>query len=240
MGAIWDLDLPHALVWVLMAYADHADHDGRNCFPSAGLIAYKTGYSLRQVQRVTAALVERGVLIVERRGGGRAQPTRYRIDLKRAPLKAPYTYDEPRILPQKNSDKMSLFSGNYDILGGETMTFPGGPEPKTMTFSGLNYDIAMSPKPLTVATVNEPSDEPLVSPEFSAFRREADEIVRTGLGAIGGQWSWSLSGQVLTLAFTLPAAWMQASRSPTLKNQIGSLARRILGHVAFAIARAED
>jgi hypothetical protein len=29
-GLVWELDLPHNEAWVLMAMADHADHDGHN------------------------------------------------------------------------------------------------------------------------------------------------------------------------------------------------------------------
>jgi hypothetical protein len=87
MGAIWDLDLPHEQAWVLMAYADHADHDGGNCYPAQELIAYKTNYSRRQVQYVTARLVEAGILVVDVPGRGRGHPTKYHIDISRASLK---------------------------------------------------------------------------------------------------------------------------------------------------------
>ena len=52
MGQVWDLDLPHNQAWVLMALADHADHEGNNVYPGLGLLRYKTGYSERQIRRV--------------------------------------------------------------------------------------------------------------------------------------------------------------------------------------------
>lgn len=88
MAAIWDLDLPHEQAWVLMAYADHADHDGGHCYPGTALICYKTGYSRRQIQYITGKLLERGIMTVEESGGGRGRLTHYRIDLSKAPVKA--------------------------------------------------------------------------------------------------------------------------------------------------------
>ena len=50
-GQVWDLDLPHTELFVLLAITDHADHDGRNMFPSIDLLAYKTGYSRSTIIR---------------------------------------------------------------------------------------------------------------------------------------------------------------------------------------------
>ena len=62
MGQVWDLDLPHNQLIILLAMADHADHDGGNVYPSIGLIAWKTGYSERTVQRVISTLIGDGIL----------------------------------------------------------------------------------------------------------------------------------------------------------------------------------
>jgi len=63
MGWVWDQDLPQNEKFVLLAHADHADHDGNNVFPSVDLVARKTGYSSRSVQRIVKRLVEKGYLI---------------------------------------------------------------------------------------------------------------------------------------------------------------------------------
>ena len=63
MGRVWELELPHEEKWVLMALADHADHNGENVRPGVGLIAWKTDYSTRQVQRILARLRQRDILI---------------------------------------------------------------------------------------------------------------------------------------------------------------------------------
>ena len=68
MGLVWDLDLPQNEKFVLLAYADHADHNGRNMFPAVETIAKKTGYSQRSVQRTTHSLEEKGYLIADGKG----------------------------------------------------------------------------------------------------------------------------------------------------------------------------
>ena len=82
MGGVWELDLDAPKKLVLLAMADHADHEGRHVRPSLPLIAWKTGYSPRQVQRIVHELVAIGILHVERIGTGRGHPTHYRICLE--------------------------------------------------------------------------------------------------------------------------------------------------------------
>jgi len=68
MAQVWDLDLPQNEKFVLLAYADHADHDGRNIFPAVATIAKKTGYSKRSIQGITRSLEEKGYLIPDGKG----------------------------------------------------------------------------------------------------------------------------------------------------------------------------
>lgn len=63
MGQVWEKDLPQNKAWVLMAYADHADHDGNNAFPAIDLIAWKTNYKPRQVRRIVAELRNDMILV---------------------------------------------------------------------------------------------------------------------------------------------------------------------------------
>src|SRR5687767_14274350 len=101
IGRIWEMDLPHAEAWVLMALADHADHEGRNIYPGMGLVAWKTGYSRRQVQRIVNALIAKGILILEAINVGKYGTNRYHIDWKACAYKQPYRQDIA-------SDNMSL------------------------------------------------------------------------------------------------------------------------------------
>ena len=68
MGAVFDLDIPPNLKLVLLAYADHAHHDGTSIFPAADLVAEKTGYSVRSVKRIARELESAGLLIPDGRG----------------------------------------------------------------------------------------------------------------------------------------------------------------------------
>src|SRR5262245_17091093 len=90
MGQVWDLALPHNKLLVLLAMADHADHEGRNVRPSVELVAWKTGYEERQVRRIIRSLEQDGLLIVVKTGGGRKRPTEYRINLASGVKKSPF------------------------------------------------------------------------------------------------------------------------------------------------------
>ncbi len=89
MGAVWELDLPHSKQSVLLALADHADHEGQNVFAGVGLISWKTGYSERQVQRIMHECVEDGLLVIEEEATPH-KPVVYSIDLSKAKRKAEY------------------------------------------------------------------------------------------------------------------------------------------------------
>ena len=58
-GLVWESDLPQNEKYVLLAYADHADHEGNGIFPSVGLIAWKTGYTPRNIKRIKKILIEK-------------------------------------------------------------------------------------------------------------------------------------------------------------------------------------
>lgn len=79
MGAVWDAKLPRAQKYVLLAYADHAAHDGSSIYPSVALMMQKTGYSERSIQALTRDLEERGILVDD--GSGPNGVNRWRIDL---------------------------------------------------------------------------------------------------------------------------------------------------------------
>lgn len=88
-GAVWDLELPHNEKLVLLAMADHADHNGNNVYPSLRLIAWKTDYDERQVRRIVDILETKGVLVVcERRLG---HTTVYSINVQAVPQKSSFT-----------------------------------------------------------------------------------------------------------------------------------------------------
>lgn len=63
MAQVWELDLPQNEKFVLLAFADFADDDGR-CYPSVRRVAWKTGYDERQIKRLIGRLRERGLMNV--------------------------------------------------------------------------------------------------------------------------------------------------------------------------------
>lgn len=93
-GLVWDLALPREQKYVLLAYADHADHEGYGVRPSYDLIAWKTGYPRRSVMRIVEKLENSKLLVVVKQGGSKAdgtlgKPTEWRIDVDAAPKTPP-------------------------------------------------------------------------------------------------------------------------------------------------------
>lgn len=88
MGQVWGLALPRSQRDVLLAMADNANDDGR-CYPGVEYLAWKTDYSVRQVQRALAGL--KGSKVVELSGGfadgGRGRFPEYTLHLDRAAAK---------------------------------------------------------------------------------------------------------------------------------------------------------
>ena len=63
MGEVWKLQLSHSQQSVALALADHGDDNGANIYPGIEYIAWKTGYSERQVIRILEEL--EGICLVE-------------------------------------------------------------------------------------------------------------------------------------------------------------------------------
>lgn len=82
MAWVWDQDMPVKEKFVLLAYADHADHEGGSIFPANETIANKTGYSVRSIQRITRRLEETGYMIADGENvGGRNRSNRWKIPI---------------------------------------------------------------------------------------------------------------------------------------------------------------
>lgn len=100
MGEAWDLDLPAPELLVLLAMADHADHEGEGVRPSVALIAHKTGFGRSTVLKHQATLRERGILQVVEVRQAEGKPNLYRIVLDDAPRKAPRPRSGPPPRPE--------------------------------------------------------------------------------------------------------------------------------------------
>lgn len=159
MGLVWDSDLPRDEKYVLLAYADHADHEGRGIFPSYGRIAWKTGYSRRQVMRITDSLTSKNILKPD--GASINNIHRWRIDLSKLPAREDYAA-RAEAETSASSDTMSP----HDDSSSDTMSPPenqgvtpcrpyGDNISQGVTFATSRGD-TMSPKPSLTIT-NEPS-----------------------------------------------------------------------------------
>ena len=150
-GRVWDLDLPHNKRLVLLAMADHADHEGRNIYPSTDLIAWKTGYSFRQVQRVIDTLIVDGIL-VEVKPARQQKPATYELNFAAGVTKPPFdrvarkAQDRQNVIPQSRQNGTSVQSRD------DISAHPG------MTFRPSRDDTAMSPKP-TEPIMNHDGDD---------------------------------------------------------------------------------
>jgi hypothetical protein len=172
IARIWELDLPHSEAWVLMAFADHADHEGRNIYPGIGLIAWKTGYSPRQVQRILNALLAVGILVLDDVNYGPYGTNRYHIDWSAARPKParfrslsnnlsddsepPPTDSQPtvnRSLPDTLSPPSATNASADDCII----------EPQR-DISEQSGDIAMSPNPLINRPINRQEEPESVTP----------------------------------------------------------------------------
>jgi hypothetical protein len=113
IGQVYDLDLDHPEQSILLAYADHADHNGGSVRPSIGLIAWKTGYSTRQVQRITQSLIRAGLLVVVTRHDD--APTEYRIDVSAGKPKLAYEGQKALARQRKGQEGDDITTPPHDI-----------------------------------------------------------------------------------------------------------------------------
>lgn len=102
--------LPHQDILVLLAMADHADHEGKHMYPSLGLIAWKTGYSLRQVRRIVRNLEARQILLRVQAPEGKVST--YTLQAEQAPKKPRYATG--RAAHPGHGDLGNHVLGNHD------------------------------------------------------------------------------------------------------------------------------
>lgn len=144
MGEVWKSDLPYKEKYVLLAFADHADHDGYNVYPSVSRIAWKTGFSARTVQRAMRELEKREIMIKQGNTGiGTGYGTNlYRIDFDKLPKRPDYS-------PPKRGDSVTPFFKRGDSVS------PQGCQPVTPR------GVSLSPKPSVKPSVKPSEGESL-------------------------------------------------------------------------------
>jgi len=239
--AVGDLGAPTNVKFVLLKYADHADDQGRNTWPSYDRIARFTGLSVRTVTRIVGELRSLGVLAPQADGfGGRGKGgrgRRYCIDLGRArQVFGWYREDDGGkwnlVAPVETQDTAS------GVCDAETQDN----EVKTLDTGDINVGQAMSAEPPLTnepnARAREASGEAPASaratPETNAtanaiWKAHAAEIEQL---AVGQQklkpWVALLTpladdGETLTLGATTPMACkiVQQAFGPALKAVLG-------------------
>jgi hypothetical protein len=142
MGGVYDLQLPHNLQSALLAIADHADHSGGNAYPSVALLAWKTGYTDRNIQLLLRQLEACGIL-VQQRAPGRHRPRTYRVVLSAGVRKAPFRHQGRG----ENISPMSAPKGESRGRRGEISTARG--------------EVTSSPEPSSWNRTDEPSPRSL-------------------------------------------------------------------------------
>ena len=136
MSGVWEVDLEHGAQGLLLALADHADDDGRRCYPSVPYLAWKTGYSESQVRRIMKQLRESGLIVpVANENGGRGNPVEYVIHLEKGSKKPPFIPKQERVGPETH--------------GADSEALDDDPEPEN---PGTNTPAFGSQKPSTIVT----------------------------------------------------------------------------------------
>lgn len=181
MGMVWDMEIEPATKLVLLALADHAEHDGRNARPGVRLLASKTGFSERQVQRILADLRDRGIIEAESNTGGRGHRPNYRIVIQKGDKMSPFPIDKGRQdvtlsndlkgddmspIDEPKGDILSPFPETKgDICGGQRVT--SGTRKGDIcdtTLKGVNRPVN---RPIEPSSVNSPL--PPTKPEVAAL-----------------------------------------------------------------------
>jgi hypothetical protein len=141
IALVWDFPCPQKIgetefkpshKYVLVAYADHADHNGKNIYPAVPTIAAKTGLDDRTIQRLTHDLEEMGLLVGD--GYGPRGTNRWQL-----PFSAGGDKLSPVAICRGDKNQKSLGDiPSGDIPSGDKLT-PELKEPEPMV--NLNMDV---------------------------------------------------------------------------------------------------
>ena len=153
---VWESDLPPIERLVALAYADHADQDGGNIYPSLSTVAKKVGMDRANIVRIRRRLIEKGVMVQTRATDHR--PTCFRMD--QSALLASVTETagedvEPCLLGTAPSVTKTADECERPSVTG---TAPSVTRPLGLVSQGQPSSVPVTPKPsLTINTnVSEP------------------------------------------------------------------------------------
>ena len=212
MSQVWELSLDHAQQSILMALADHAADDGSSCYPSIAYLAWKTGYSERQAQRIVNKLKQAGLIQpVAYEKGGREHSVHYQLHLEKGVKKSPFR-------PEKGDVVVSPFKPAEK-----------GDISERVTFSTIKGDIAMSPEPsVTVTTPTTAQAQEILptrptpedEPEWLSTLEEAQRLTPTEVANLL-RWSTTHDGTALReTAYQLLVKWPDLTKGVKQKPNL--------------------
>ena len=203
MGLVWDLKIESNKKFVLLAYADHANHEGKNIWPAIETIAQKTGYHERSVQRITKNLQEDGFLVDD--GDGPRGTNKWKIPLnlggdKIAPLTSGTQKGDIPSGDIPSGDKMSPNRTTVikPSLSNSAKALKANQIPQVVLFREVvkRYP-AKGSQPTVITSVDKVSDRlgrDAVPDDFLPFYREWCD---RGYNPISVKWlEWAVNGSV--------------------------------------------
>lgn len=167
MSRVWECDLPPNLTLVLLAMADIARDDGSRCYPSVGFLAWKCGYSRRQIQNIIKELRAKAILLVVNydKGGrgpsGRGHSTEYLIRL--ADVSPKQSYRSLFVEQGKGAIFAPLTVQSTTDKGEAHCTHKG--EICDIEGCNLEHTRVQPTSPNTLLNVNDPLDNSLDEPD---------------------------------------------------------------------------
>jgi len=150
MTEIWELsNIDGTCKLLLLALADHANEEYRECWPSIYHLAHKTGISIRHTKRLLALLFRAGFIMIHR-GEGRGHTNLYRIADREVLPTLPGVYTNP--LPIEESKPIDTGQDDND-----------------------DVDVTISEEELKGDMVSPPKGD-MVSPEMVTWRHPEPSI----------------------------------------------------------------
>jgi hypothetical protein len=142
--------LPARLRFLTTVLALYGDEDGGNIYPSIDRLAREIDVHRTGVMLKLKELRSLGVLVVERKGGGRRRPTLYRLVIDALPVAAENRRDDATVSERRNSSAATTESKSVKRLTGATHNSETvAPAPKTVALMLWNGSAGATQQPGT-------------------------------------------------------------------------------------------
>lgn len=189
--------------------ADYADDSGGKAFPSVETIMANLQLTRRPIQNALKSLRERGVLKVERQGGGRNLATRYRLDL--AVIESLPDSNRLKTEPVRNSAPQAPFKERNSASRARNSA-PQAPDSSLSVKKDRQPYLQKLSPPLAHSA---PTERGAVAPaDVNA------QIWKSGLTLL------TANGVATERARSILGQWCKRANSPDQKNQLAGAIRR--------------